>query len=233
MLKPPFGGFKMSTNLNYQDISPDEGKSRVSIPLSGLTILIIIVIVGILVGILLIFEPATKNAEANLVEGEEDKSFSSPFAVAREGEENRFSSSPFAVAREVEIKEISQVLEKGLPLLQENSLLAISSPSNPESQTVKKIRVVITAYSSTIDQTDLDPFVTAAGTWVREGIVANNKYPFGTEIRIPEIYGEKVFVVEDRMSWKKGKYHIDIWFPSYWEALNFGTKRTYIEILES
>ncbi|XOB41986.1 MAG: 3D domain-containing protein [Candidatus Nealsonbacteria bacterium] len=191
----------MSTNLNYQDISPDEGKARVFIPLSGLTILIIIIIVGILVGILPIFEPAAKNAEANLVE--------------------------------VEIKEISQVLEKGLPLLQGNSLLAISSPSNPESQyTQKIIEVVVTAYSSSPWETDDSPYITAAGTWVREGIVANNKYPFGTEIRIPEIYGEKIFVVEDRMSWKKGEYHIDIWFPSYWEALNFGAKRTYIEILE-
>jgi len=200
VIKSPFGGFKMSTNLNYQDISPDEGKSRVSIPLSGLTILIIIIIVGILVGILPIFEPATKNAEANLIEGEETL----------------------------------QVLEKGLPLLQRNSLLAISSPSNPESQyTQKIIEVVVTAYSSSPWETDDSPYVTAAGTWVREGIVANNKYPFGTEIRIPEIYGEKVFVVEDRMSWKKGEYHIDIWFPSYWEALNFGTKKTYIEILES
>ncbi len=217
MVKSLKRGFKMSTNLNYQDISPDEGKARVSIPLSGLTILIIIIIVGILVGILPIFEPAAKNAEANLVEGEE----------------NRFSSSPFAVAREAEIKEISQVLEKGLPLLQGNSLLAISSPSNPESQyTQKIIEVVVTAYSSSPWETDDSPYITAAGTWVREGIVANNKYPFGTEIRIPEIYGEKIFVVEDRMSWKKGEYHIDIWFPSYWEALNFGAKRTYIEILE-
>lgn len=201
MVKSLKRGFKMSTNLNYQDISPDEGKARVSIPLSGLTILIIIIIVGILVGILPIFEPAAKNAEANLVE--------------------------------VEIKEISQVLEKGLPLLQGNSLLAISSPSNPESQyTQKIIEVVVTAYSSSPWETDDSPYITAAGTWVREGIVANNKYPFGTEIRIPEIYGEKIFVVEDRMSWKKGEYHIDIWFPSYWEALNFGAKRTYIEILE-
>jgi len=92
---------------------------------------------------------------------------------------------------------------------------------------------VVTAYSSTVAQTDSDPFITAAGTWVKEGIVASNLLPFGTEIRIPEIYGEKIFVVEDRMSWRKGEYHIDIWFPSYWEALNFGTKKTYIEILES
>ena len=97
---------------------------------------------------------------------------------------------------------------------------------------VRKLPVIVTGYSSTIDQTDSDPFITAAGTIVRDGIVANNKYPFGTKIRFPEIYGDKVFVVEDRMSWKKGNYHIDIWFASYWEAKNFGAKRTYIEVLE-
>ncbi|MBL7150234.1 MAG: 3D domain-containing protein [Candidatus Pacebacteria bacterium] len=191
--------------------------SRVLTGLSGLNILAILIFVEVLIGILLIFEPEAKSAEANLVEIKEDKS----------------SSSPFAGAREAEIKEISHALEKRLPFLQENSLLPISSPSNPEFQLTQKIEVVVTAYSSTVDQTDSDPFITAAGTWVKEGIVANNLLPFGTEIRIPEIYGEKIFVVEDRMSWKKGEYHIDIWFPSYWEALNFGTKKTYIEILES
>ncbi len=191
--------------------------SRVLPGLSGLNILAILIFVGVLIGILPIFEPEAKSAEANLVEGEEDKS----------------SSFPFAVARQAEVKEIPQALEKRLPLLQENSLLPTSSPSNPEFQPTQKIEVVVTAYSSTVDQTDSDPFITAAGTWVKEGIVASNLLPFGTEIRIPEIYGEKIFVVEDRMSWRKGEYHIDIWFPSYWEALNFGTKRTYIEILES
>ncbi|MDP2864417.1 MAG: 3D domain-containing protein [bacterium] len=191
--------------------------SRVLPGLSGLNILAILIFVGVLIGILPIFEPEAKSAEANLVEGEE----------------NKFSSSPFAVAREAEVKEIPQALEKRLPLLQENSLLPISNPSNPEFQLTQKIEVVVTAYSSTVDQTDSDPFITAAGTWVKEGIVASNLLPFGTEIRIPEIYGEKIFVVEDRMSWRKGKYHIDIWFPSYLEALNFGTKKTYIEILES
>jgi len=28
-------------------------------------------------------------------------------------------------------------------------------------------------------------------------------------------------------------YGVDIWFPSYWEALSFGAKITYIEILGS
>ncbi|MFQ6049956.1 MAG: 3D domain-containing protein [Candidatus Paceibacterales bacterium] len=120
----------------------------------------------------------------------------------------------------------------GFAIVQENTLFPSSNPANPPPKVVKKLPVVITAYSSTPGQTDDNPYITAAGSWVRDGVVANNKYPFGTKIRFPEIYGDKIFVVEDRMSWKKGNYHFDIWFPSYREALNFGAKRTYIEILE-
>lgn len=131
------------------------------------------------------------------------------------------------------IDETSGKLETGLILLQGNSLLPLANPVISKEQVKKEIRVVITAYSSSTWETDNEPFVTAAGTLVRDGIVANNYLPIGTKIRIPELYGEKVFVVEDRMNWKKSNYHIDIWFPSYWEAKNFGAKRTYIEILES
>ncbi len=123
--------------------------------------------------------------------------------------------------------------QEGLIFLEKNTLIPIANPSNPEPKVVRKLPVVVTAYSSSVWQTDDDPYITAAGTWVRDGIVANNKYPFGTKIRFPEIYGDKIFVVEDRMSWKKGNYHFDIWFASYWKAKSFGAKRTYIEILES
>jgi len=121
---------------------------------------------------------------------------------------------------------------KELAIIEGNSLLPIADPSNPEHQSEMRIKVVVTGYSSTEDQTDSDPFVTAAGTLVREGIVANNFFSLGTKIKIPELFGDKIFVVEDRMSWEKGNYYIDIWFPDYWQALNFGAKRTYIEILE-
>ena len=100
-------------------------------------------------------------------------------------------------------------------------------------EVVKKIKMVVTAYSSTPEQTDSTPFVTASGKNVADGIVANNMLPFGAKIRIPEMYGDKVFIVEDRMNQKKGKYHLDIWFPEYSEAKNFGAKITYIEILEN
>jgi len=126
-----------------------------------------------------------------------------------------------------------------LPSFQENSLFAISEPFiteveepiNEAGNPSKKIEVVVTAYSSTPCQTDDTPYITAAGTWVRNGIVAANFLPFGTKIKIPEIYNDEIFVVEDRMH-PRSRYHVDIWFPSYWEALDFGTKRTYIEILE-
>jgi len=125
------------------------------------------------------------------------------------------------------------LFQEELALLNGNTLLPISDPSNPEPKVVKSLSVVVTAYSSTLWETDDTPLVTAAGTQVREGIIANNLLPFGTKIKLPELYGEKIFVVEDRMNSRKGYYHVDIWFPSYWEALSFGAKRTYIEVLES
>ena len=118
-----------------------------------------------------------------------------------------------------------------LGIIQENSLLPLAQPFNPKPEAVQKMKVIMTAYSSTEDQTDSDPFITAAGTQVRDEIIANNLLPFGTKVRIPELYGDKIFIVEDRMSWVKGDYQIDIWFPSFEEALNFGAKRTYIEVL--
>jgi 3D (Asp-Asp-Asp) domain-containing protein len=129
---------------------------------------------------------------------------------------------------------LSQNLESSQVLtVQNNSLFAVSSPFNPEPEAVKQIKVVITAYSSTPWETDDSPYLTAAGTWVRDGIIANNYLPFGSKVRIPELYGDRIFVVEDRMNSRIGYYHVDIWFPSYQEALNFGSKRTYIEVLEN
>jgi len=120
-----------------------------------------------------------------------------------------------------------------LVIIQENSLSPSSNPTDPPLEIAQRLNVVITAYSSTIQETDDTPYITAAGTTVRDGIIANNYFPLGTKIRIPELYGDKIFVVEDRMNWQKSNYHFDIWFSSYSDALNFGAKRTYIEILES
>lgn len=122
------------------------------------------------------------------------------------------------------------VLVGELSFSQFNALLPYFSPT-PE-KVVRTIRVVVTAYSSTPEQTDDTPFITAAGTPVREGIVAANFLPMGTKIKLPGIYGDRIFVVEDRMHPRK-KYMVDIWFASYTEAKEFGAKLTYVEVLES
>ena len=89
--------------------------------------------------------------------------------------------------------------------------------------------VVVTAYSSTVDQCDSTPFITANGTHVHDGTIAANFLKFGTRVRFPSLYGDKIFIVEDRM---KSNYKVDIWFPTRQEAKNFGVKRVEIEILE-
>lgn len=92
-------------------------------------------------------------------------------------------------------------------------------------------QVLVTAYSSTHDQTDRSPFVTANGTYVYDGVVACNFLPFGTKVKFPEIYGDKIFTVEDRMA-KKNSHKMDIWMPSRNMALQFGVRTLTIEVLK-
>lgn len=96
-------------------------------------------------------------------------------------------------------------------------------------------KMVVTAYSSTIDQTDRSPFITASNTRVRDGIVAWNSSPFGfgTRILIPEEFGpNKIFVVEDRMA-RRHKNKVDIWFPTRKAAKKFGIRELEILVLEN
>jgi 3D (Asp-Asp-Asp) domain-containing protein len=115
-------------------------------------------------------------------------------------------------------------------MVQNNTLISNASHFH-ETESAKTIYVIVTAYSSTPWETDDTPYITASGSMVRDGIVAANFLPFGTKIRIPDLFGDKIFVVEDRLSPEK-KYHVDVWFPSYEEALHFGAHLTYIEILK-
>ncbi|HNY97834.1 MAG TPA: hypothetical protein PKM84_01795, partial [Candidatus Pacearchaeota archaeon] len=57
-----------------------------------------------------------------------------------------------------------------------NTLITLQDNSfhGTDYQIKKKIKVIVTAYSSTPDQCDDTPFVTAAGNQVRDGIVAAN-----------------------------------------------------------
>ena len=100
-----------------------------------------------------------------------------------------------------------------------------------ESLPPKMLSVILTAYSSTVDQTDDTPFTTASNTRTRDGVIAANFLAFGTKVKIPGIFGDKVFTVEDRMA-KKHDGKIDIWFPERYLAKNFGVQEAEVLILE-
>lgn len=116
-----------------------------------------------------------------------------------------------------------QIIETGI----ESTALVARTPLE---EGVKRMTVHITGYSSTPDQTDDTPFITAAGTHVRDGIVAANFVPLYTRIKIPELFGEKVFVVEDRMN-RRFQNRVDIWFPDRASARKFGIKQAEIVVL--
>lgn len=95
----------------------------------------------------------------------------------------------------------------------------------------KKILAVITAYSSTVDQCDDDPFIAASGKRVYDGMIAANFLPFGTQVKIPSLYGDKIFTVDDRMNARYGYGRMDIWMDAPRSEVNaFGVKRVEIEI---
>lgn len=128
-----------------------------------------------------------------------------------------------------------------LSILSKNSQKELTLTESPEgkllvsTKNVKKpnkvVKTVLTAYSSTPDQTDDDPFIAASGKRVYDGMVAANWLPFGTKIKIPSLYGEKIFTVDDRMNARYGYGRMDIWMDAPRAQVNrFGVQRAEIEI---
>ncbi len=131
-------------------------------------------------------------------------------------------------------------------LYNDNFLIVQSAPSHHKPQTLatkaeeekatQRRWVRLSAYAPT-DPNAIegmcfsgDPTITASGSISRKGVVAANFLSFGTKIKIPSVFGERVFTVEDRMS-SRYTNTVDILVSSKQEAINFGNKMAYIEIL--
>jgi len=107
-------------------------------------------------------------------------------------------------------------------------LLTIAEPTNNIS-----FPVTLTAYSSTPEQTDHTPFITASGAEVEDGVIAANFLDFGTEVMFPEVFGDKIFIVKDRMNRRKNKslqhpHWVDIWMAETTSAKKFGLKQNVL-----
>jgi 3D (Asp-Asp-Asp) domain-containing protein len=115
-----------------------------------------------------------------------------------------------------------------------NSKVALIAPVQ-RYQVVKTYNIPITAYSSTVDQCDSTPCLTANDFNLcehnQEDVIAANFLPFGTKVRIPEYFGDQVFTVVDRMN-ARYYYRADIWMKTREAAQKFGIVYTTIEVLE-
>ncbi|MDP3953459.1 MAG: hypothetical protein Q8P99_01395 [bacterium] len=118
--------------------------------------------------------------------------------------------------------------EEANALLNESPVAIAESDADLEVK--RKVTVTITAYSSDVGQTDSTPFTTASGTHVRNGVVAANWLPIGTKVRIPTLFSDQIFVVEDRMH-SRHTNRLDVWFPTRAEAVHFGLRQAEVEIL--
>lgn len=95
----------------------------------------------------------------------------------------------------------------------------------------KIVKGIITEYSSTVDQCDEDPFIAAWGDRVFDGMIAANWLPRGAKIKIPSLFGDKVFTVADHMNSRYGYGRLDVWIDgTRRQADGFGVQRAEVEV---
>jgi 3D (Asp-Asp-Asp) domain-containing protein len=92
---------------------------------------------------------------------------------------------------------------------------------------VKLYQGEFSAYTASVEETDADPFTTASGEKVRDGIIANNCLKFGSKVKV----NGKVFEVKDRMNSRYDCEHFDIFLADKGEARKFGRQKLDYEIL--
>lgn len=100
---------------------------------------------------------------------------------------------------------------------------------------LKTMTVIATAYTSAEEETDSTPCITANGFDAcennHENIIAANFLKFNTKVRIPDLYGDQIFTVQDRMNIRYDR-RIDLWKMSKERAFAFGKRLVKIEVVE-
>lgn len=142
-------------------------------------------------------------------------------------------------ANPIVVKAMVESTPEAFISLPDEEVDAVEAPApRPAKRTLK---VVATAYSSEAAQTDSTPCIPAMWKFNLckyfketgiEDTIAANFLPLGAEVRFPEIYGDKIFVVRDRMNSKyNGKSRIDFWKKDRGSAVKFGVARIKMEVL--
>ncbi len=106
----------------------------------------------------------------------------------------------------------------------------VAQAVKPALTVLQEVSVFVTAYASVPEETDNSPFITASNKHVQDGFIATNFLPFGTLVKIPAIFGDKIFTVEDRMNRRMVGF-VDVWMPTVAEAKDFGIHKAQIVVL--
>lgn len=130
------------------------------------------------------------------------------------------------------------VLAAFVPAQQVSSAEIYSLPLAEDRKPIRVIKVIATAYSSDPAQTDDTPCIPADGydlckhyeTYGEGNTLAANFLPLGSQVKLPDMFGDKVFVVHDRMNARYGYGRIDIWMPTKEEAQAFGVRQMELEM---
>jgi 3D (Asp-Asp-Asp) domain-containing protein len=93
----------------------------------------------------------------------------------------------------------------------------------------------MTAYTSEAAQTDSSPCTTANGFNVcehnTEDTVAANFLPMGAKVKIPDLFGDRVFIVRDRMNSRYSE-RVDVWMKDKSDAMQFGVRTARLVVLK-
>ncbi len=129
-----------------------------------------------------------------------------------------------AVVTRARVAHVTPVLER--PIAASGDIeLPVEPP--PVSTDPALFRAVIIAYSSSPDETDGDPFITASGRRVFDGLVAcPRRYPFGTQVKI----AGRTYTCWDRLH-DRFDDRFDIWMASKSQALQFGLRKLVVQVV--
>ena len=199
------------------------------IPLSRKQQVVLIVIIACVFQFALFFAPALADeviSRANAQGNDEDIAISNDSLVkeSQMGTEAAKLAAPVAISTPM------------VTITPETSTSTTElATSSPEVKVVRVSTHTITAYNSEPGQTDDSPCITANGYNVcKSGVedtIAANFLKFGTKVQIPELFGDRIFVVRDRMN-KKHPNRVDIWMVDKSDAIHFGVKVAKIQVVE-
>lgn len=127
----------------------------------------------------------------------------------------------------------------GTDALKENAaLVANMALVTPDYE---RMTVTATAYNSLVGQTDDTPCIAARGYDLceanMENVIAANFLPMGAKILVPDLHGDQIFTVVDRMNARYSKYctgtecRMDFWMREHADARAFGKQTVEIVIL--